>query len=204
MMLIGLSGYAGAGKDLFAQLASERTGCARMAFANALRLEVAQAFGISPAILLDRETKGTPNPLLRADWCTDLAFAEILRARGRETYSPRDVMQLWGTEYRRAEDPHYWITRAAASAWTRALAGNEVCLVTDCRFPDEASWIEAQGGQIWRIDRPGVEPTNEHRSERAIDDWPFALRIRNDGSIEQLRKIAFDLVSTRLSTTAGS
>lgn len=198
MMIIGLSGYAGSGKDLFAELAGERIWCARMAFADALRREVAQAFAISPAELLDRRTKDVPNPRLRPPWCTDLAFADILRAHGRDTYSPREVLQLWGTEYRRAVTPRYWIDRLEECIPAYRLAGYPCCLVTDVRFPNEAEWIEVEGGQVWRIDRPGVEPTNAHSSERALDDWHFALRIRNDGSIEQLAKIARDLVGAYL------
>lgn len=193
MMIIGLSGYAGSGKDLFAELASEVIWCARLAFADALRLEIARAFGISPGELL--RNKERPNPHLRPPWCTDLAFAEIMIARGRDTYSPREILQLWGTEYRRAQDPRYWITRAAECADAYRLAGYPVCLVTDVRFPDEAEWIESEGGQVWRIDRPGVEPVNGHCSERLLDGWKFALRVRNDGPLELLRKTAFDLVS---------
>lgn len=201
MMLIGLSGYAGSGKDLFVSLAREITWCTQLAFADALRREVEGAFGVSMETLLDRQLKGRPSPALRPEFCTDLAFAEILRARGQEEYSPREIMQLWGTEYRRAQKPNYWLERAAEAVEVREFIGYPVCFITDTRFPNEAGWIESRGGQVWRIDRPGVEPVNGHSSERALDDWKFALRIRNDGSIEQLRKVAFDLVSTLLPVT---
>lgn len=201
MMLIGLSGYAGSGKDLFVSLARETVWGARLAFADALRWEVAKAFGVSRSLLHDRRCKDKPNRTLRPEFCTDLAFAEILRARGQEEYSPREVLQLWGTEYRRAQDPHYWVARADDTVYILEGVGYPVCFITDCRFPNEASWIESRGGQVWRIDRPGVAPANDHPSERSLDDWKFALRIRNDGSIEQLRKVAFDLVSTLLPVT---
>lgn len=196
MIIIGLSGYAGSGKDLFAELASEIVWSARVAFADALRREIAQAFGISPLELL--RNKQRPNPRLRPPWCTDPAFTEILIERRRDTYTPREVLQLWGTEYRRAQDPEYWVKRAAEMVDACRFIGYPVCLITDVRFPNEAAWVESAGGQVWRIERPGIEPVNSHCSERLLDDWRFALRIRNDGSIEQLRKIARDLVGAYL------
>jgi hypothetical protein len=67
-------------------------------------------------------------------------------------------------------------------------------VITDVRFPNEAAALSAQGGQLWRIERPGVDAVNDHISETALDAWIFDETIVNDGSIEDLKKkITVDL-----------
>ena len=63
-------------------------------------------------------------------------------------------------------------------------------VITDVRYPNEAENIVANGGVIWRINRPGCEPVNGHISETAMDDWPFDLVLNNDGD----RAALFDTV----------
>jgi hypothetical protein len=58
--------------------------------------------------------------------------------------------------------------------------------VSDCRYPNEAAAIRARGGLVLRVERPGVEPINAHRSEVALDGFDFDAVIDNDGSIEDL------------------
>ncbi len=201
-MIIGLSGYAGSGKDLFAQLAAEEFGAARFAFADALRVECAQAFRVDRGLFTARHVKDAPTGLLSAWRCRDESFAELLdpgwklRDSPPTWQTPRRVLQLWGTEYRRKQAADYWLERAALTlARLRATGARGPVFVTDCRFGNEAVWIEGRGGQVWRIERAGVTPVNAHPSEVALDGWPFAKRIRNDGSVEDLRRQVIDLVS---------
>jgi hypothetical protein len=60
-------------------------------------------------------------------------------------------------------------------------------LITDTRFPNEAQAIKDRGGIIIRVDRPGVQPTNGHSSETALDNWPFDYRIANVSDLESLK-----------------
>jgi hypothetical protein len=59
-------------------------------------------------------------------------------------------------------------------------------VVTDVRFPNEAQAIKDRGGYIFRIEREGVGPANDHPSEIALDNWIFDCIIDNDGTPEEL------------------
>lgn len=60
---------------------------------------------------------------------------------------------------------------------------NDNWIITDVRYPNEASIIKEKGGILIRIRRNGVVPINSHISETALDDWDFDYRITNDFSL---------------------
>jgi hypothetical protein len=57
---------------------------------------------------------------------------------------------------------------------------------SDVRYPNEANAVRDFGGKIYRIDRAGVGPANEHASETALNDYDFDDRIDNSGTVEEL------------------
>lgn len=59
--------------------------------------------------------------------------------------------------------------------------------MTDTRFTVEADWVRAQGGVIWRIERPGVAPVREHVSEMGTIYIKSDRVIINDGTLDELR-----------------
>lgn len=61
-------------------------------------------------------------------------------------------------------------------------------IVTDTRFPNEAEAIRKKDGIIIRIERPGVQPINNHPSEVGLDGYDFDHTIINDGSLKDLTK----------------
>jgi hypothetical protein len=61
-------------------------------------------------------------------------------------------------------------------------------IVTDVRFPNEATALQKVGGKIIRINRPAVNPINAHSSETSLDDWEFDYTIDNNGSILDLQE----------------
>lgn len=152
--VIGLSAKKRHGKDTFgAQL--QALGYVRVAFADALYEEVADAYGVSVACLQDPATKETPMAALD----------------GR---SPRRCLQEHGMR-RRAADPDYWIRRVEAVVQdpTRRF------VVTDVRLPDEAETV-ARYGVVVRISRPGLPMADDsHISETALDSYPFRYRLTN-------------------------
>lgn len=141
MQLIGLSGQAGHGKDSIADYLVDTMGFVKFSFSDALYAEVLEAF-YKPEGLTSRETreyllrardhKELLQPWLTLDECADEAFKEVARAKLRregrgngdpanlpaDAYvdgyhlSPRWVLITWGTEYRRAQDPNYWVRKA--------------------------------------------------------------------------------------------
>jgi hypothetical protein len=93
----------------------------------------------------------------------------------------RKLLQWWGTEYRRAQDPNYWTKRTMSSV-ERNMG---LIVITDVRFPNEERAIHERGGTVWRIIRPGHHG-DEHISEKAVDQLRVDATVPNDGTLLDL------------------
>jgi hypothetical protein len=91
------------------------------------------------------------------------------------------LLQWWGTEYRRRQDPDYWVNKL-----TEAIPGKlDMVLITDVRFPNEAECIKNRGGYNVKIQRlgpdgsPYVAPDRpaDHPSEIALNGYNFDFYI---------------------------
>ncbi|GEP11750.1 deoxynucleotide monophosphate kinase [Methylobacterium gnaphalii] len=172
-MIIALTGAAGAGKSTAAEILADRHGFARVRFAGPLKAMVraflAQAGVEASEIerMIEGDRKEAPAP-------------EFLGA------SPRKVMQTLGTEWGRdLIAPGLWVEGWKAGARAALARGAPGVVVEDCRFPNEAEAVQALGGLIVRIDRPGaVIPLSGHGSEKV--DLPRNATILNDGSRDEL------------------
>jgi hypothetical protein len=67
-------------------------------------------------------------------------------------------------------------------------------VITDTRFPNEAKAIKDRGGIIIRVDRPGIEPINDHPSEVGLDSWKFDYKIANVSGIFELKENIKDIL----------
>lgn len=198
MHIIGLTGRAGSGKDATASILLRHRAGARYAFADPLRLEVADAFGVGIDLLTDRHDKDRPSEALRLSRCRDVEFIAAVHARGLaprddRPCSPRQVLQWWGTEYRRSQSPGYWLHAATRRMAAAREAGVPLMVITDVRFPNEASWVRRQRGELWRIRRRHVPSVHAHTSESALDGYPVDVSIANDGDMAALERIVVDL-----------
>lgn len=201
MNLIAFTGAAGAGKDSAADVLVRYARFEKLAFADALRAEVAQAFDIEsqPGILHDRALKERPHEALALRHCRSFCFigavAIATHARVDSAWldaprSPRQVLQWWGTEYRRAEDPQYWIRALASRVDVRRQAGIGRIVLTDCRFPNELAYVRGAGGLLWRVQRPGLAAVEgSHASATSLADAPADADLANDGTREALRDL---------------
>lgn len=189
MKLIALCGAAGAGKDTVADMLPAR----KLAFADALYREVAQAFGESEEWLKRREFKETLQWELRVDACQHEAFCGYLRWSGniyqgssddgQHPRSPRQILQWWG-DYRRAQDPDYFVKLMRPEGDT---------VITDVRFPNEAALIRQLGGQLWQIRRPGYEAGGTgHASDTDGSEFRPEVVLENFGSLDDLRRTVLD------------
>lgn len=111
------------------------------------------------------------------------------------TPSIRKLLQLWGTEIRRTQDPEYWTKKALTQVIYSLSQGKSVYL-TDVRFPNEVAAIQAIGGKVVRLDispefqkelaelRDGFLPNTDarnHVSEISLDEFEgFDVRIKVD------------------------
>ena len=79
-------------------------------------------------------------------------------------YSPREAYQKIGTDLIRNQwMQDFWVKAAMRKVEKHRSAGRSVVLA-DVRFPNEADAILAQGGAVWRIDRPGLPTDDLHES----------------------------------------
>lgn len=201
-ILIGLTGYAAVGKDTVADLLAYQGFC-KMAFADALRAEVSTAFGIGMDLLTNRIAKERPQQALAigngpTDFRTYLAMAQpsaAFTATGslsdewlHAPRSPRQIMQWWGTEYRRKQSPNYWIMTMQARINAQLRNGFPRLVITDCRFDNEVDLLRTMGGEIWQITRPGHTGSTEngHVSTNGGDRFKPEVVIANTHTVRHL------------------
>lgn len=172
--IVALTGYAGVGKDTIADILVAHLGFRKVAFADALRAEVADGFGVETIHLSHPSTKNhpmtglslrrAPRGLLAA---VALSGIEIPRdGTGQPTdewldqpRAPRQILQWWGTEYRRATHPHYWSRLLLQRLVDYMRDGETRFVITDCRFQNEADTVRALQGYVWKVTRPGINST---------------------------------------------
>lgn len=163
-VIIGVSGYAQAGKDTIGGYLREY-GFERLAFADALK-----------AVLADLD------PVLAAEVSPPGAWEKAKPMLWFGGNTVRDGLQRLGASVRKHVDKDAWLNAAL-----RQTKPGGKYVVTDVRFPNEAQAIERMGGQVWRVERPGTKPINGHPSEVALDEWVFSATISNTGTLDDLR-----------------
>lgn len=188
--LIALTGAVGAGKDATAAVL-QRAGWRGMAFADALRIEVAEAWRCDIRRFVDRIGKDKPARELAAGYCMHKRFIEWAAYNGVsmiDPRSPRWVMQTWGT-FRRSADPLYWVTQVEHWVTYQRGTGHPRLVVTDVRLPVEADMLQRLGASLVRVHRPDLPPlepttagheSEQHATLRADAD------LHNDGDLLHL------------------
>ena len=192
-MILGLVGKAGSGKDEFAKVAVAEFGYQRVAFADGVKEEVASFLDKAEVCWEHRHLWGTPS-----DKESQLRMAHSKRPkRGRLAevvalfgdynngwwyFTPRKLMQVWGTEYRRHQDPEYWVKQGMKKA-----KGLERCVITDCRFVNEYAAISAAGGKIVKLHRSDapIISNMQHQSEAELEMIPDDYTLVNEGTLEE-------------------
>lgn len=180
MILIGLCGAAGSGKGEVAKRLASSHSFAEISFADPLYEAVSAIVGRPVEWLKDRRNKESVIP-----WV------------GK---SPRELLQLLGTEFGRGMiDSDIWVRAAMQRADWMLSAGLRV-VITDVRFDNEAEAIREAGGAIFRVTRPDAAVLNyttaAHASERGITSDHILLTIENKGSLEALGAAVDDAVAS--------
>lgn len=177
--VIGLSGYARAGKDTVAGLLWER-GYKRLAFADALRNAL---YALNPTVLSTEGVVGV-KPYSPVD------LRSVIDEYGwdkAKTITPevRDLLQRMGTEVGREQfGPHFWVDMAFK---TINESEHDLWVLSDVRFPNEYNAVVDNDGFVFRINRPGCGPANNHVSETALDGHGWHAIIDNNGGLSDLR-----------------
>tara|TARA_Y100000310_G_C20406489_1_gene679897 strand:+ start:179 stop:805 length:627 start_codon:yes stop_codon:yes gene_type:complete len=126
MKYIGLSGVAGAGKDLFFSLLSKRIPCQRFSLADGLKSDV-------------------------RDWCMENYNIDPLTCDRASKDMIRSFLVFHGSQKRNASKGRYWIERLHNSImhWEGSHSGQgKLGVITDIRYDDfkndEVSWIKEE------------------------------------------------------------
>ena len=159
-MIIGMCGYAGSGKDAAAKALRER-GFTRVAFADELKDELAEVFGLTLQELEDN----------KEEW--------------------RPLLVEWGRARRRQDPAYWIKKASLTVDLIEGSAlGAQHIVVTDVRYPNEAKWLWERNGLLVRIERPGVGPANDEEATTIAEIDKIATRqtfwLKNDGSLEDL------------------
>lgn len=183
MEIIGMSGFARAGKDEAAKVLVEQHGFERVAFADKLR-EV--LYALNPTLV------GWFEPGQDAI-VPQVKLQEVIDEYGWDGYKEtpfgpeiRRLLQRLGTEAgRQTMWDSIWIDAAFAN-----LDENAKVVVTDARFINEFEAIRSRGGYVWRIDRANVGVPYDHPSEtEALTYEHFSLFLQNNGTLEEFREL---------------
>lgn len=146
---IALIGSQKAGKSTTAKaLRMLITNSQRISFADALRDEVAE-------VLADND----PDPLHDKEWFLNA----MTTVPDKYHYGP--LLQWWGTDFRRAQLPTYWVDKVINKI-TRT-GGNTVWLIDDCRFQNEYDALKDLGFFFIRL---GPNPLTGADNLAAIAD----------------------------------
>jgi len=189
--IIGLVGRAGAGKDTVASILQDAYGHIPVAFADALREEISEAFGVDIDALVNRYTKESVTSSLAISKCKDNRFVLRMVALSEDPHSPRSprqIMRWWGTEFRRDCDSNtYWHDRLHERIEDHLRSGARKIAVTDVRFLNEAEFIRTMGGSIWRIRRDSADAVHaDHQSESEQERIEADRSINNNRSLGSL------------------
>jgi hypothetical protein len=173
--IIGFTGLKGSGKDS-AALPLVWQGYQLLKFADCLKGMLRTFFLYTGANdemidrLIDGDLKETPCPALNGG-------------------TTRWAMQSLGTEWgRECIDPNLWTTSTIRRAFNYPLV-----VISDVRFPNEAAAIQAVGGRVVRIARPG-QIAADHPSEKFVNSLDANITIQNDGTLAELQQKVLGLI----------
>lgn len=166
-MIIGLGGFAKAGKDTVATHLVEKYGFKQLAFAGPLKQACKEIFSFT-----DEQVHGDLKEVNDEYW----------------GFSPRFALQKVGTECMRdGFDLDIWVKAAGKRIMSEPDTN---WVITDVRFPNEASAVVDWGGDVIRINRPAAGASNgieAHPSEMAMAEYRvWRAIINNNGTLEEL------------------
>ena len=207
-----LSAPMGGGKDTVAVPALNWAGYTRTAhcsYAQALKVDCDQYLVAARAVnlnlpkvaeLLEQVYDVDSSVSTQLGMLVCAAAADHTVYATSRTPDVRALLQFYGTEVRRAQNPDYWVGRGLHTMLTNLSEGISV-VVTDARFGNEVDWATRAGAVVVRVDvsrpvqearllaRDGHLPALaafDHPSETSLAEYPFEHRVCSDNlTVEQ-------------------
>ena len=165
MILIGVSGKAGSGKNFVAdQIMAKYPLTRQLAFADPLKHMVAHMFNIPLMDLYTEEGKARPS-WFKWEWC-DRCTTSDNPAEPAGFMTNRDLLQWVGTELvRECWYQNHWIELAKQRIQQQSA---DIVVITDVRFPNEADLIKEMGGTVLKVTGRETAGVARHSGE-AVD-----------------------------------
>lgn len=167
-MIIGLSGKIGCGKTELSKNIMSIMDSERIALGDVLKKEVADIFGVSVDLFYSQKGK---EKIVMAIFPEGDFYSQIKGGTVPKAMTARELLQWWGTDIRRHQDPAYWIKKMDSVLIQKRHSN---VIIDDIRFPEEANLVRQHGGFLVRLEpyegwEPG--PFAGHKSETALDNY---------------------------------
>lgn len=169
-MLIAICGHKFSGKSTVARLLHNATGYEVVSFADKLKDVCCVLSGCTREQLEDYEFKETQ--------CVPPYLVSYCGNAKKPTF--RAFLQHFGSEVMRGVNDNIWIDCTLSNC-------GEDCIVSDCRFPNEARAVKARGGIVIKVVRPNVKSSDSHQSETMIDEIAPDIIIENNSDLKALQ-----------------
>jgi hypothetical protein len=183
-VIVGLSGFAGVGKDEARTVMCVEAGFIGDAFAARLRIL---------ALFLD------PYFPEASDWYSHLIARFGYDTAKREYRCIREYLIKLGDGGRRILCPEVWrdavLPPSTSAAYAAFMANPQPLVISDVRYPNEALRIKEMGGKVIRITRPGFFAVHETEA-RSLAETPYDVEIINDGTVEEFRAKVLSVINT--------
>ena len=180
-MIIGLHGHKRVGKDtVYEIIRSSYPHAIRLAFADKIKESLAALFGVSiREINLLKEEGG---------------MFKVESKSFEHSYGWRTFAQRYGTEaHRDLFGDDFWVDLILPENFKYSPL-EDLIVVTDVRFKNEAKRISDLGGHIIHITRPEIESNDPHISEERLPSEYISYNICNDGSLENLKDKVIEVI----------
>ena len=192
MKIIGLTGHSGSGRNEVAELLVNAHGFLRLSFSDMVARELHDEVNVPGKKVTDDYLDGRSLSTIPwrssefLDFLTrsfDSKFSDSFLSKSR---SSRDFSNLWATEYRRTQNPMYWVSKLRREI--DLAPAHAKIVVSDIRFATELNLVRSyEGSEFWRIgdrqfeERPGYTP---HMSDRFVGSFPVSHALQYDEDIE--------------------
>lgn len=199
MILIGLYGRAGSGKDTAFSYINEWAvdhymHAIRRGFADMLKLSAYRLFNpdgtMREALAWSDEMKTNGSLLVRCEGEPPCAIDGRTFFQRYGTESHRDIFgydfwvdRLLPLGYATPVIPKWWDSFIEIIDYNSSVAA-DIAVITDVRFENEALRIKQHGGEIWEIVRPVAASGDSHPSESGLSADLVDHTINNDGTLD--------------------